>query len=221
MLGRHSASDGAGRQSAGDVHRPRRLGLRGRGLSGRTADRRGQRRRNRQDRGTGRPAPDDPRRGEAPMKWLPAGFCLALMAAAPPKTLEPPQPVLQWIYPAGGRQGTTVEVTLSGTAVEPQTVLVSGEGVRARRVDDQRIAVEIAADAPMGVRELRVLNAGGISNRFRFELGELPEIAEREPNSDRQAPQRIELLPVVVNGQIQEGDRDYFRFHATAGQTIV
>jgi hypothetical protein len=136
----------------------------------------------------------------------------ALLCAAPRRTLEPPQPVLAWIYPAGGRQGTTVEVTLSGTSVEPQSVIVTGDGVRARVVDGTHVAVEIASDAPLGARELRVLNAGGVSNRARFMVGDLPEIAE---------PASVESLPVIVNGQILEGERDRFRVHAIAGQEIV
>jgi hypothetical protein len=142
------------------------------------------------------------------------------------KRLEPPQPVLAWIYPAGGRQGTTVEITLSGTGIQPDRVLVSGLGATGRVVDrgdgkTARIAVAIDATAEPGVRELRILNAGGVSNRFRFTVGDLPEIKEVEPNSDKASPQAIASLPVVVNGQILEADRDYFRFHATADQTIV
>ena len=59
---------------------------------------------------------------------------------------------------------------------------------------------------------MRLVTPGGISNRFRFFVGELPEINEIEPNSERDKPQRIESLPVVVNGQILDGDRDFFRF---------
>ncbi len=145
---------------------------------------------------------------------------------AAPQSLEPPQPVLSWIFPAGGRQGTTVEVALSGTGIQPDSVLISGNGAAARVLEakdakNARIAVTIAADAETGVRELRVLNAGGISNRFRFVIGDLPEMNEAEPNSDKAQPQKIESLPMVVNGQILDADRDYFRFHAAAGETVV
>jgi hypothetical protein len=147
-------------------------------------------------------------------------------AKTPPKPLEPPQPVLAWMYPAGGQQGTTVETTLSGAGIQPERVLVSGTGAAGRVVDagdgkTARIAIAIDAAAEPGVRELRILNAGGVSNRFRFTIGDLPEIKEVEPNSDKAAPQAIASLPVVMNGQILDGDRDYFRFHAAAGQTIV
>ena len=56
----------------------------------------------------------------------------------------------------------------------------------------------IARDAEPGERELRILNAGGVSNRFRFMVGELPEIMDVEPNSEKSAPQKIASLPVTV-----------------------
>ena len=72
-----------------------------------------------------------------------------------------------------------------------------------------------------GERELRILNAGGISNRFRFLVGELPEITEVEPNNEKTAPQKLASLPVVIDGQILDTDRDYFPFPAKAGETLV
>ena len=151
---------------------------------------------------------------------------LPLVMGAQQPLLEPVQPVLAWIYPAGGQRGTTVEVTASGTAIAPQSVLITGGGVTARVVDAKdpakvRIAVSIAPDAEPGVRELRILNAGGVSNRSRFAVGQLPEINEVEPNSERSQAQNIASWPVVVNGQILEGDRDYFRFSAKADETVV
>lgn len=145
--------------------------------------------------------------------------------AAPP-LLEPVQPVLGWIYPAGGQRGTTIEVTASGTSIVPQTVLVTGGGVTGNVVDGSqpnkvKFSLAIAPDAEPGERELRILNAGGVSNRFRFMVGELPEITEVEPNSEKSAPQKIAGLPVVIDGQILDGDRDCFRFPAKAGVTLV
>jgi hypothetical protein len=147
-------------------------------------------------------------------------------AAGAPPLLEPLQPVLGFLYPAGGQRGTSIEVTASGTSIVPQTVLVSGGGVTGKVVDGSqpnkvKFSLTIAPDAEPGERELRILNAGGVSNRFRFMVGELPEITEVEPNSEKSAPQKIAGLPVVIDGQILEGDRDYFRFPAKAGVTLV
>jgi hypothetical protein len=160
------------------------------------------------------------------MLALVTGAQQAKKAPAPPPPLEPVQPVLAWIYPAGGQRGATIEVTASGTSIAPQTVLVTGGGVTGKVVDGSqpnkvKFSLAIAPDAALGERELRILNAGGVSNRFRFIVGDLPEIMEVEPNSEKSAPQKIASLPVVIDGQILENDRDYFRFPAKAGATLV
>ncbi len=167
------------------------------------------------------------------MKRLPVLFLLALAAGAQPAKkapapppIEPIQPVLAWIYPAGGQRGTTLEITASGTSIVPETVLVTGGGVTGKVVDGSvatkvKLSLTIAPDAAPGERELRIVNAGGISNRFRFFVGELPELTEVEPNNEKSAAQKLPALPLVLDGQILENDRDYFRFAAKAGETLV
>jgi hypothetical protein len=155
---------------------------------------------------------------------------LATVLTAQPKVdqtkIEPVQPVLAWIYPAGGERGTTVEVTSSGTGIVPEAILVSGGGVTGKLIDGAtpnkaRFTLAIAPDAEPGERELRILNAGGISNRFRFFVGDQKEITEIEPNNEKAAAQKLPAMPLVIDGQILEGDRDCFRFSAKSGETVV
>jgi hypothetical protein len=157
---------------------------------------------------------------------MPAARAQQKKSPAPPPLIEPVQPVLAWIYPAGGQRGTTVEVTASGTSIVPETVLVTGGGVTGKLIDGStpnkvKFSLTIAPDASPGERELRILNSGGISNRFRFIVGELKEITEVEPNNEKTAPQQLPALPLVVDGQILENDRDYFRFAAKSRETLV
>ncbi len=157
---------------------------------------------------------------------VPAASAQQKKAPAPAPLIEPLQPVLAWIYPAGGQRGTTLEVTASGTSIVPETVLVTGGGVTGKLIDGStpnkvKLSLTIAPDAALGERELRILNAGGISNRFRFIVGELKEITEIEPNSDKSSAQKLPALPLVIDGQILEVDRDCFRFAAKSGETLV
>ena len=141
---------------------------------------------------------------------------------------QPPQPVIKFVFPAGGQRGKSVDVTVNGTGFQgASAVRVSGGGVTGQVVKVEnpnlvRITVAIDPDATVGERDLRVMTpAGGVSNRFRFFVGELPEINEKEPNSLKSQAQRLETLPIVVNGQIHPSDTDFFRFTAKAGETLV
>ena len=140
---------------------------------------------------------------------------------------EPPQPLVGCVYPAGGQRGTTFEATVYGTNLQgASAVRISGPGViglvlPGGKPDSTKIAVTIAKDAELGERDIRVGTPGGVSNRYRFVVDDLPEVNETEPNTEPGQAQRLDTLPVLVNGQITEPDRDFFRFKAKAGQTLV
>jgi hypothetical protein len=145
-----------------------------------------------------------------------------------PVNAQPPRPVIKFAFPAGGQRGKSVEVIVSGTELQGATdVRITGGGVTAKVVKVEnpntvRTTVAIAPDAELGERDLRVITpARGVSNRFRFVVGELPEITEKEPNSLKSQAQTLESLPVLINGQVLPADKDFFRFAAKAGQTLV
>lgn len=102
-----------------------------------------------------------------------------------------------------------------------QTFLKRGDPLQpARHLEETvRLEIVVAADARPGPRELRLLGNNGLSNPLRFHIGTLPEACEAEPNEAPDAPPF--KLPRVINGQIQPGDIDRFRFHATRGQKLV
>jgi len=160
--------------------------------------------------------------------WLPAAAAVILVSLLPvPSTAQPPQPLLSHVFPAGAQRGKTIEATVFGTNLPgASAVRITGPGVAAKvlqaeKPDAVRIAVTIAPDADLGERDLRVLTAGGVSNRCRFMVGELPEVNEVEPNNEKTQAQQLPALPVLVNGQLLDTDRDYFRFAAKGGQMLV
>ena len=173
---------------------------------------------------------------------LPYLAILLLLAADPPKKpapppppppLEAPQPFVSYVFPAGGQRGRTVEITATGTnvvVVSPapnvNSLFVTGGGVtggvvEAKEPNKAKFSLTIAPDAAAGEREIRFVTPGGVSNRFRFFVGAFAEVNEVEPNNEKGKAQRLPPLPLVVNGQILDQDRDYFRFTAKAGQVLV
>lgn len=83
------------------------------------------------------------------------------------------------------------------------------------------VKLEVAADAPPGDREVRVMTPSGLSNPLCFQVGGWAECRETEPNE--KAPDRAigASRPVVVNGQILPGDVDRFAFKARKGERLV
>ena len=137
-------------------------------------------------------------------------------------------PEIGYVYPSGGRAGTTVEVVLGGYDWTPDMQLF---------VHDPRIKLEligpaspvlvpeppywfgfkargpawplprefaarltIPADVPPGLVRWQVANANGASPPEAFQIGIAPEIAE---DSKRKTVQILPALPVTVAGQIR------------------
>ncbi|MBN9119114.1 MAG: pre-peptidase C-terminal domain-containing protein, partial [Planctomycetes bacterium] len=146
-----------------------------------------------------------------------------------------PAPLLKAVFPPGARAGTTVEVTADGADLDGATDLYfSAPGLKAERVPDPpadpkkkapapraKFKVTVAADAPVGVHDLRVVGKWGISNPRAFAVGELPEVAEKEPNSDVPQAQRVELGTVADGVIADRTDVDYFAFAGKKGQRVV
>ncbi len=157
-------------------------------------------------------------------------------------------PYVMYVFPAGGQRGTTVERMARGRGLEGASeVRISGPGVTAKVIaveepstrlqqrsanrQDQaenpnvvRFSVTITPDAPPGPRDLWIITPKGPTNRFKFLVGEIPEVNEADDNHDNdtlETAQALDSLPVLINGQIDQADRDIFRFTAKAGQTIV
>ena len=87
------------------------------------------------------------------------------------------------------------------------------------------IKVEFDRTAPPGDRELRLATPLAVTNPMCFQVSNLAEAREEEPNdpgavSPLPAPTPLDL-PVLMNGQIMPGDVDRFRFRAKQGQKLV
>ena len=161
--------------------------------------------------------------------------CLAIASAA---QAQPSSPRIGYVYPAGGRQGARLDVTLGGKYLDGASgAFISGGGVRAFVIGRFRpknsptpaiaeivtLHVTIAANAEPGQRELRLQTAAGLTNPLVFYVGQLPEFQKKERDPYLGAPpadMRV-TLPAVVNGQILPGAVDRFRFAARKGERLV
>ena len=160
------------------------------------------------------------------------------------------QPTLTAVFPQGGQQGRSVEVTLTGTNLGTATAIwFSGKGITAEirektgqaavvfngvgvsgsiPSDAQLLAfVTIAPDTPLGIQQIRVVTPYGVSNAGSFVVGNLREIAEEKTEeSGAEGSSTMEAdwlaLPVTVNGTIASiDDEDSFTFQLKKDTRLI
>ncbi len=129
------------------------------------------------------------------------------------------------IRPVGGQRGSELEITLSGARLgDGREIIYYQPGITTislKKLDDNsvRAKIKIAADCVLGLHDLRLRTATGISELRTFSVGALKEISEKEPNNDFAAPQPIPMN-VTVNGVADNEDVDYFVVEAKKGERI-
>lgn len=156
-------------------------------------------------------------------------------------------PVASYLYPAGGQRGTTVPIHVGGlylgqrcefhldgpgVVTSPQvksTPTLWFEGPQLPLPESQRQedyprdmagSVQIAADAPPGLRKGRVSTAEGVAAGLTFVVGELPEITEQEIAGEP-IPVAVKY-PLTINGRIfPRQDRDLWTVDLKGGTTLT
>jgi hypothetical protein len=112
------------------------------------------------------------------------------------------------LYPAGGRRGTSVAVSVS-EANPPVTGAPAASSTTCLEL------------SPTANRILTVAPMPGMANTRPFLVSDLPETLETEPN-DSPAQANPVTLPLVFNGRIEHpGDVDFFRITLAKGESIV
>ena len=141
---------------------------------------------------------------------------------------------LNSVFPAGGKQGSTIEVTLAGTDLDgANRLFFTHAGLTAKQVileptefdpqphpADGKFTVSIAADVPPGMYEVRAAGKYGLSNPRYFAVDTRPEVNEVEPNSSIEQANEVPAEG-IVNGVANVADRDFFQFPAKKGQRLL
>jgi len=136
--------------------------------------------------------------------------------------------------PVAVERGKTSEVTVQGVNnfFGTYQALFEGSGISAEVivpagrkknpvVNAVRLKLTVAADAQLGVRELRLASKRGISSIGQLVIVSDPVVSETSVNNIPAQAQAIKL-PCVVAGRLEAiEDVDYFKFEAQAGQTVT
>jgi len=112
-------------------------------------------------------------------------------------------PFITGLFPLGGKAGSSVSLQVSGWNLPASNITFN------------------AVDKSPGIYPVSVQRNDWISNITPFAVDNLPEIVEKEPDSQHRTAQAV-TLPLIINGTIDHpDDRDFFKFDAKAGDEII
>jgi hypothetical protein len=127
--------------------------------------------------------------------------------------------------PNGGQRGTEVKLTVTGTQLADfESMIFFSPGFTQKSVEKAEngkveLTIAIAPDVPPGNHLMRIRTKTGISHARQFFVGIFPNVDEKEPNSDFETPQVIQLNQ-TVEGVVQNEDVDYYRVSLKKGQRL-
>ncbi|HEY3966727.1 MAG TPA: hypothetical protein VGM05_19345 [Planctomycetaceae bacterium] len=142
---------------------------------------------------------------------------ISLLGAAPAGAAPP---TLTHVFPAGGQRGAKVVVTCTGKFDWPAQVVAPGVDAAAA-AESGKLEIAIPADLAADRVWLRLYNAEGTSAAVPFLIGQLPELAEQEPNNTTGNAHSVAESNVTINGVLKKADVDGFAVRLDAGQTLV
>lgn len=135
-------------------------------------------------------------------------------------------PRLNGIYPRGVQRGHEHTLRFVGARLADTKEIflydpVGVEILEIKQVDANNLDVKIrlAADCRLGEHVAQVRTSRGISDFRSFYVGALPTVAEAEPNSAFETPQKIEQN-VTLAGTVTNEDVDYYSVTCTKGQRL-
>lgn len=161
-----------------------------------------------------------------------AGFVMTLAAATAHAQLPVPQ--LTSIFPLGLKQGTSADITLSGTDLdEADKLLFSHPGITAApkmtepsdfvkspRPVGTSFTVKVDGSVPPGSYEVRAINRFGISNPRVFRVSDQEEVVKVAGNNSLEKAQEL-ALGAIVSGRVDANARDFYKVNLAAGQRVL
>ena len=149
-------------------------------------------------------------------------FVLLLSAS----TLFAASPRLTIILPRGTQRGKDAELTFSGRLLaDVEEIMFYEPGFSVKEfkpvnANSFKAVISVSPDARLGEQVCQVRTKTGISDFQTFYVGYMPEVDEKEPNSDFATPQEIPMN-VTVNGVANTEDVDYYVVEAKKGDRIA
>ena len=154
---------------------------------------------------------------------LTLAVCTLMAASALAQQVTLPLPRLLTVMPMGGQAGTTVEVTITGENSEDVSELMfSTPKITAQPVAgaENKFTVSIAADAPVGVYDARVMSRLGVSAARAFSVNKLPEVTRTKANNSVETAMTLPL-GTICNATMTKRSVDFYAFQGVKGKRVA
>ena len=146
---------------------------------------------------------------------------------------EFPQPLLWSVFPPGGQQSTTVQVTVTGVDLDDASGLqfehpgITSQPVRPPASElvpnpeptPGQFLVTIDRSVPPGIYEVVCQSRFGVSNPRLFAVGTTGELDGPPPVTTAESPLGLSV-PTTVNGRLKAGQIDHFAIDCVAGSQV-
>ncbi len=150
-------------------------------------------------------------------------LCTLLSASALAQQVTLPLPRLLTVMPMGGQAGTKVEVTITGENTEDVSeLLFSTPKITAQAVAgaENKFTVSIAADAPVGVYDARVMSRLGVSSVRAFSVNRLPEVTRTKANNSVETAMVL-VVDSICNATMTKRAVDFYAFQGMKGKRVA
>lgn len=139
-----------------------------------------------------------------------------------------PSPRLLTMMPMGGQAGTSFDVTITGENVDGVSeLLFSDPKITAKpklsdagKPEANTFVVTIAADAPQGVHDARVLSRLGVSSSRAFSVSGLPQVTRVKPNPSIDTALELKSNS-ICNAATSPRAVDFYAFQGAKGKRFV
>ena len=154
---------------------------------------------------------------------LTLAVCTLMAASALAQQVTLPLPRLLTVMPMGGQVGKSVEVTITGENTEDVSELMfSTPKITAKPVPgaENKFVVSIAADAPVGVYDARVMSRLGVSSARAFSVNKLPEVTRTKANNSVETAMTLPM-GTICNATMTKRAVDFYAFQGAKGKRVA
>lgn len=134
-----------------------------------------------------------------------------------------PLPRLLTVMPMGGQAGTNVEITITGDNLEDvRDLTFSTPKITAKPVagTEKKFVVSIAADAPVGVYDARVMSRLGVSSARAFSVNKLPEMTRTKANNSVETAMALPI-GTICNATMTKRAVDFYSFQGVKDKRVA